>query len=41
MKIVPNIDLKAKETRMTIAAFALAALLGLVIGVCALLIMAP
>jgi hypothetical protein len=41
MKIAPNIDLKASETRMTLAALSLAGLLGLVIGVCALFVMAP
>jgi hypothetical protein len=41
MKFVPNIDLKAKETRVTLAALALAAMLGLVIGIFALLVMAP
>jgi hypothetical protein len=41
MRIVPNIDLKATETRVALVALAFAAVLGVALGICALLVMAP
>jgi hypothetical protein len=41
MRIVPNIDLKATETRVTLVALALAAVVGVVLGIAALFLMAP